>query len=216
MSFTRYEFTISGGMSSRDQTKEWINSVLQYMQVTPTELARRARLTPSTLTRFVNDPDYPNDLSRRTIDAIASAAGIKPLQKPGERIRSLTDAEATRYSSGDDALVDNLMKAAVGQQNAIDGWVLQSRALELEGYLPGDLLLVSRSEFAVPGDVVQAEIYDWKAGRHENVFRVYEPPYLVSASTDRRARRPMVVDQENVRLIGVVVGTLRPRRILQS
>ena len=66
---------------------------------------------------------------------------------------------------------------------------------------------------AKPGDVVIAEIKDWKSNGVVTAIRIYEPPYIVAASSDRNLRRLYTVDQEQVSLKGVVRATIKPRRI---
>lgn len=199
-------------MDSRDQTREWLRAVLQHLQCTPTELARRAGVAATTLTRFLNDEEFAFDLSRRTIELVSRAAGVQPMQKPGSRIRGVASSEAQPYEKTPDLLLDGLVRKALDGRNGATPWVLRSRALENEGYMPGDVLIVSESEAPVPGDVVCAQVVDWRAGRDSTLFRVYEPPFILAASNDPKIRRPLPVDQENVRIIGVVISMLRTRR----
>ena len=92
------------------------------------------------------------------------------------------------------------------QSNTIQTHIMNSRALELVGYLPGDLLIVDSAAVPARGDVVFAEI-----GATEFVFRIYEPPFLTAASHDERFRRPIIVDSLNVHIRGVVTGSYRSR-----
>ena len=70
---------------------------------------------------------------------------------------------------------------------------------------------VALGETALSGDVVCAQVYDWSTGRAETVFRIFEPPYLVSASSDPQFLRPLVVDDDKVHIKGVVIQTYRSR-----
>src|SRR5947209_1043302 len=61
------------------------------------------------------------------------------------------------------------------------------------------------------GGAVGAQVYDWRRAAAETVMRLYEPPYLVAASLDEGLRRPLVVDNEQVIIKGVVLPhRLRP------
>jgi SOS-response transcriptional repressor LexA len=93
----------------------------------------------------------------------------------------------------------------------LDPWTLKSRALESAGYLPGDILLVALGETPVAGDIVCAQIYDWNAGKAQTVFRLFQPPYLIAATTEASLLRPHVVDDEKVVIKGVVMNSLRGR-----
>ncbi len=65
-------------------------------------------------------------------------------------------------------------------------------------------------------DVVCAQVYDWARGKAETVFRLYEPPYLLSSTTDPKLLRPLVVDDDVVMIKGVVVASLRSRRATET
>lgn len=45
------------------------------LEITLTELARRARVDPATLTRFMNTPKYKHALSAKTMHKLRAAAG---------------------------------------------------------------------------------------------------------------------------------------------
>ncbi|MGH6907913.1 MAG: hypothetical protein ACREDX_08660, partial [Aestuariivirga sp.] len=93
----------------------------------------------------------------------------------------------------------------------IDAWTLNSRALEGAGYRPGDILLVALDETPAAGDVVCAQIYDWVKAKAETVFRIFQPPYLVAATSDPQLMRPHLVDDAAVAIKGVVLQSLRGR-----
>lgn len=104
--------------------------------------------------------------------------------------------------------------ALVGNDPARAPWVLKSRALEVEGFRPGDVLVVDLNASAQAGDVVCAQIYDWQNhAATQTVFRVYEAPFLISAGYDRSDRKPRLVDGETVVIKGVVTGMVRAARI---
>jgi hypothetical protein len=62
------------------------------------------------------------------------------------------------------------------------------------------------------GDVVVAKLTDLKAGRTETIFRVIEPPYLVSVANDPATRLPLPIDNNRVIVMGVVTESLRARQ----
>lgn len=94
-------------------------------------------------------------------------------------------------------------------RNAASAWTLQTNAVSALGYLPGDVVIVDTSRRAGAGDIVCARTTH-PAG---TIFRVYEPPYLLAAVTDpMRAsalRRPLIVDNDRVSIVGVVTDTWR-------
>jgi SOS-response transcriptional repressor LexA len=88
-------------------------------------------------------------------------------------------------------------------------WTLRSRALEVAGYLPGDVLIVDLNARPDDGDVVCAQVYE--RDNAETLFRIYEAPYLQAATYQRGLFKPLLVDGRRVVLRGVVVASIRPR-----
>lgn len=52
--------------------RQWIADICERLGLTPTQLARQAGLTATTLTRLMNDPDHPHALSATTINKIVT------------------------------------------------------------------------------------------------------------------------------------------------
>jgi hypothetical protein len=95
----------------------------------------------------------------------------------------------------------------------VDAWRLKTMALEEAGYLPGDIVFVENLEDGQaprPQDAVCAQIVDYQHGAAETVWRVYDPPYLVGAATDRTAYKPLAVDGERVKIVGIIRESYRP------
>lgn len=95
-----------------------------------------------------------------------------------------------------------------GRANA-DLWIVRGRALELAGYLPGDLVVVDLDRTPAPGDVVCAQVYDWTAETAQTILRIYDPPWLVTHSPSPAHRKPELLDGERVVIKGVAVASLR-------
>lgn len=194
----------------------WINAILEHRGWNRTRLAREAGLDPSALSRFFNDKHNKAQLQTNSIERISSVGGIPPYQTaPAPRVSGLAESEAeplsipldTQYSEPFQLALNSIRRS----RNGLDGWVMKSRALELEGYMPGDIVFVDLNERPRHGDAVCAQIYD-RHGKAETVFRIYEHPFLVSASTDPATRRPLLVDNNSVVIRGVIVSSIRPRR----
>ena len=201
------------------ELREWLRRVLDYTGEKPTNLARRAGIAQSTLTRFLHSDDAPL-LSTRTIAKIAQAANYSPpgfeTSLSGQLVKSITlgvgqrQAEATPFlPNSASTAVDAALKALVGGRNAADLWVLHSEALRDAGYLPGDIMLVDLGMKPEDGELVCAQVYKWSQHQAETVFRFYDPPYLVAATMRRDLRRPLLVDNDRVRITGVVTESLR-------
>lgn len=200
--------------NSRDTQLAWVRAILAHLGVSATELARRAKIAPSTLQRPLNDPDWAGMLSGRTMSAIADIAGLRPLEFP-VRGRGAAEPEATPYiydqardaADNFDRSVRELCQGRAGR----DPWVMKSYALELSGVLPGDVMIVDLNIQPAPEDVVCAQIYDWAGSKSETVFRLFDPPYLVTNSVRAGREKPMAVDNSSVVIKGVVTTILRNR-----
>ncbi|MGJ0393013.1 MAG: LexA family protein [Methylocystis sp.] len=197
-------------MNPRDEQRAWLTNLLEKSGEAPTSLAMRAGLAPTTLTRFLNNPQHATALSARTISAVEKVTGARFGVNSIGAIRE-SEAEPFRQDGPDDIL-NTMVQAVAGRANGLDPWTLNSRAVEAAGYLPGDVLIVDLNADARPGDVVCAQIYEWGRGKAETVFRIWEPPSLVSATHDPRLRKPLMVDHQNVVIRGVVVASVRPRQ----
>lgn len=202
----------------RVQLREWLRSVLLHLGWSGSDLAARIDRVPSTINRFLNDPGASHVLSPKTIKAIEAVTGFAPFTFPQMHPipkRGFSEADAAHFEFGqasDDLDLDVCVRAILAAKSASDPWVLKTRALEYAGFFAGDVLIVNLSEKARPHDLVCAQIYDWDKGRAETVFRIYEPPYLLSASPAVEFVKPYVVDDDSVVIKGVVTHSLRPRR----
>jgi hypothetical protein len=202
----------------RVQLREWLRTVLLHLGWSGSDLAARIDRVPSTINRFLNDPVASHVLSPKTIKAIENATGFAPFSFPKIELapkRGFFEADAAHFEftqNGDDQDLEVCVRAILAAKSTSDPWVLKTRALEYAGFLVGDVLIVNLSEKARPHDLVCAQIYDWDKGRAETVFRIYEPPYLLSASAAAEFVKPYVVDDDSVVIKGVVTHSVRPRR----
>ena len=199
---------------SKDEQIAWLKAVREYLGISLTELAKRAKIAPSTLQRPINDPSYPGMVSGRSMAAVAEVAGLRPLEYPS-RMRGLAEADASpfSYDERNDA-ADNLNRAVrelVKGRNGRDAWVMKSYALELAGVMPGDVMIVDMNLTPRPRDIVCAQIYDWSGMKSETVFRIYEAPYLLTHSVRGHFEKPVAVDNSTVIIKGVVDVVLRSR-----
>ncbi len=200
----------------RDEQIAWIKAVQAYLGVSLTELARRARIAPSTLQRPINDPAWNGLMSDRTLAAVGTAANLRVMEFPS-RPTGLGEPEAAPFAfnqNGDaiDQNVDRAVRELIRGRNGRDPWVIKSHALELSGIIPGDIVIVDMNLQPKPKDVVCAQLFDWSRRTAETVFRIYEPPYLLTNSLRIGTQKPIPVDGQDVVIRGVVDGLFRRRQ----
>lgn len=202
-------------VDTRREQQEWIRAVVQHLGVTASELARRANRAPSTINRFLNDPDYDGILSPPVIADIAKVASIKPMEFPGRRA-GFGEVEAVPFEppenvsaiDGSIRAIRELCSARAGR----DPWRMQSAVLDMAGILPGDVIIVDLNKRPKSGDLVCAQVYDWRAKTADTIMRLYDAPFLVSQSHTMPSAKPLMVDDETVVIKGVIDAVLRVRQ----
>jgi len=199
-------------MSQEDDQRAYLASVMERTGWNQTELAQRAGLDPSTLSRFLTGGREGHALRQATIRKIELASGLTASGKAvAAPVQGFAESEASPLEVSAQSPLRAIIAALAQGRRNIDPWTLQSRALEGAGYRPGDILLVALDEIPASGDVVCAQIYDWSKGRAETVFRIFQPPYLIAATGDPQFMRPHLVDDSTVSIKGVVLHSLRGR-----
>jgi transcriptional regulator with XRE-family HTH domain len=201
-------------MQEKPDQRSYILNVLARTGWNQSELAKRAGLDPSTLSRFLSSPQGSQSLRPATLRRIAQVTGLAFGEEPVSTAPAsggFSEGEAQLVADDAPELVNTVLEALRSGGRPVDAWQLQSRALELAGYRPGDTLFVELGAQALKGDVVCAQIYDWTANRTQTLFRMFEPPYLVSATQDIALLRPFSLQDEHVLVKGVVLHALRSK-----
>ncbi|MCO5091969.1 hypothetical protein [Bosea sp. (in: a-proteobacteria)] len=201
-------------MRPQDHTRAWLHYVREQLGgISWRKLAMGAKVDPSTLSRFANNEDVEHDLARKTIAGIERFSRIPyGAQAGGELLGAFADSEGAPYEIGrksNDGRVDEQVRYICQSQSGLAPWTLTTRALEIFGYIPGDVLVVDSNAEPEDGDIVVAQNYDL---RTETVFRLYQKPYLLAGATDRIVRPPLVEDGRRVVIRGVVIAQYRQRK----
>ncbi len=205
-------------MPLKDEHRAFVVRIMGLTGWNQTELAARAGLDPSTLSRFLSGGRSGHALRGSTIHKLEAISGLSFGPKHAAATddsgaTGFAEPEAVPLSMAETNPLRQAIEALSRGRSNVDPWTLKSRALEGAGYRPGDILLVALGETPMQGDLVCAQIYDWTKGRAETVFRLFQPPYLVAATTDTNLMRPFVVDDGAVSIKGVVLHTLRERTV---
>jgi hypothetical protein len=186
--------------------RDWLMEVMRRTGLKPTPLAKEAGLSPSTLLRALDD-EAPSVLDRRSIKKIVDKFGVA-----GPALLDAPSKMATGFAEPDLVAYEMETPLFAGAALEPDQYVkkVNTRALDLDGYLPGDGVLFDMKIAPRSGDAVEAQVYT--QGSAETVFRRYDAPYLVSRSSDIAGyQKPMLVDNERVKVVAVAVKMVRSR-----
>jgi hypothetical protein len=199
----------------QQRQREWLQGIVNASGDTLSQIALRANVSQSTLTRIANSAEYSGVLTAVTIERITEAYQVPgPDEFSGRRPMLGGFHEAERFDpAGDRDGITAIVQALLAQRDGSDAWRLRTDALEQVGYLAGDVVIVDMNATPQPQDAVCAQVYDWQRGAAQTVWRVYDPPFLVAASRDRTAHKPLLVDNERVVIKGVVEKMVRPHRL---
>lgn len=198
----------------QDRQRAWLQWVIMQTGKRPAQIGREAEVSDTPLTRLLNNPDYPGTLSELTVERITSQLGVPgPAEYLGPRKQSGADVpEREAELLGLDQLSDRAKNALglLGEgRQGIESWRLMTACLEGAGYFPGDLMLLDPNAPPNTGDAVCGIVRD---GEPELVWRLYDPPFLVAQPGRGMAPKPLLVDGDRVKLRGVVIASLRPRK----
>ena len=187
--------------------RAWLKRAVEGSGLKPTPFAENAGLAASTVIRAL-DENHPGQISLRTINKIVAHYRIAPPFMTPSRTNSagFNEPEVEPFDG----------PLPVGETTPTDPnhslWELKTRALELAGYLPGDILTLDQSEAPLPGDVVCAQIYDLTHDTAETVFRRLDEQFLVTDTMDPSLRgQRHYIDGQRVKILGVVVKSVRSR-----
>ena len=200
----------------QDRQRAWLEEIVRLTGKKPSQIADGAGVSDTTLTRILYHSDYKGTLSQVTIDRIKAAyklPGPEDTTK-GRGAALLGFAEAERFVLTREApellaIVNSICKL----HNDAEAWRLKTGSLEIAGYLAGDIVFVDTTVQPAPQDAVCVQIADYQHGSAETVWRIFDPPFLVGAAHDRTAYKPVLVDNERVKVRGVIVDSLRPHRL---
>ena len=83
---------------------------------------------------------------------------------------------------------------------------IRDDSMNLEGLLPGDIILSAINAAYAPGDIVIAQLY--KGMGAETIVRLYRPPFLIPRSMNA-SHREIAADSPDVRIVAPVLRSLR-------
>ncbi len=179
----------------RDDLKAWLRSLARARGVSLTELAREAGAAVTTVTRFVNSDKWGHTLSNATIAKIEGRWDSQAPRPPG-----LSDAASSEFEARQDSVA--------ARAPAHEIVMVTDDALNMRGFIRGDLCMIDPQATPKRGDIVLAEIRTPNR-QGQRVLLSYDAPYLRGHSTDWELGRPVLLDADRVRIRGVVIKSTR-------
>lgn len=183
--------------ATRDRQLDWLENVIRKTGLSVPQLAAKAKIDPSTINKFrAGDIDT---MRERTVMRLAQVAQIAMPDIPG-----LSDGDAVEFDLSD--MPDMSESSGNNRTFAVK---VKTTTMEKAGVAPGDILIFDSVSEAASGDIVCAQVIDYRLGAAETIVRYYDKPYLLALTDDPAHRRPLIVDDDKVQIRGVLVKQIR-------
>lgn len=177
--------------------------------MSPIELARFVGVSPTTIYRAI-DVDSEFTTTTKTLEKIASKVGRQP---PGPNYLDAHHLRPLNSTTGLEAIdVPRNLITLTAEEHRLLAYRILDRSLELEGYLPGDIVVIDEDVAPSAGDIVCVDLSNQRPGGASRVLRLFEPPYLMSRSIDRRVEPAPILLDRSVEIKGTATAMLREMR----
>lgn len=191
----------------------WINQILEIKGWNPNRLAKEAHVSPSTISRALNDERFV--LTTKTIEKIKKTVNEHVDDKFRNRLMSVIGFEILKEPELEKIEKPGAMKliTSLFSDNEIVTYIYRGIDLALCGILPGDIVAIDQSEFGSlckRTDIALASVRSTDGTRHSTILRYFDPPYLLTKNLFAPVdSKPLPVDGETVSIIGRAVGVVR-------
>jgi AcrR family transcriptional regulator len=185
-----------------------LSDLLVRHGIKATTLAKRAGVSPSTVTRKLADSDvsvFDAPTWAKLFRAVGEEAPSFGGSTPSARI--VDDRRDVVALSLDDVGndIEVAVRAFISGRPHLSAWVLNTRALDALGYFPGDIVVVNDVREPRHGEMVVANLLDWqRANGARAVLRLFHSTQLLAASSDPKLIVPIPIHPDWVVIKGVV------------
>lgn len=185
----------------RDRQLEWLEKLLSVTGLKQTQLAERAGIDPSALSKFKSGAT--RHLRERNINRLSAAAGVAP---PDAFAAGMTDGDATPFD------LSSMPRLAAPDATTPRQFAMRisSDALHKLGFETDDILIFDADATPHSGDIVCAQIIDQRLGDATTVIREFERPYLLAPDAVE-GPRVLTVDGDTIQIRGVLSQHIRVR-----
>ena len=202
--------------------KDWFKTRLRSAGKTTQNLADAISRDRAVVSRILNgkqpmtieQAEIFAECLNQPIDQVVLYAGLTQKRETAHAIApGYSDGDVVQFSGTGSSAHEAMERAKLfgGSKPGVDLWTVTSTSMALGGYLPGDHIVVDshQSGTCKAGDIVLAQVYNWKDGLKINILRRFEPPVLVSTCPNPSDDGVHVLDGKNVSLLGKVIASWR-------
>ena len=192
--------------AAKAEFSAWMKSNMERLHLSQNQLAKRARISVNTISRYCNEDDGAEP-KMSYVKIISEAFGAKPPSFYG------FEEPAVSYGLSEPG-VEMLPSESGPEWNGnLSNWRVKDNAMQVMGYLAGDIVMADARVQPVDGDVVIANLYSPGGTSARTVLRVYKKPgYLIPAAADARSLEVHEIGK-NAAIFGVVVESIRRRTL---
>ncbi|QTG12922.1 hypothetical protein G6M86_06555 [Agrobacterium tumefaciens] len=200
---------VNWNTGTREQIRDWLQSIMTERNMSPIELAKFVGVSPTTIYRAI-DVGSEFTTTTKTLEKVASKVGRQP---PGPSYLDAHHIRPLNSPSGLEAIdVPRNLITLTADEHRLLAYRILDRSLELEGYLPGDIVVIDEDVAPSAGDIVCVDLSSQRPGGAGRVLRLFEPPYLMSRSIDRRVEPAPILLDRSVEIKGTATAMLREMR----
>jgi SOS-response transcriptional repressor LexA len=199
----------------------WFRDTMKSAGVKTQDIAAAAGRDRTAVSKIINGNqsmtlDWAKAFAKvlnKDLEEVMEKAGLTDGNQPPTDTEYTPGGDVGRWqdSAADAEAVKSITRSLCGDKNSVQVWKVNSLAMSVGGYKPGDFIAVDSdlAEYCKSGDVVVAQLFDWKSSKKKTVLRRFEPPVLLADSADPDMGRVHVVDGNNVVIRGKVIASWR-------
>jgi transcriptional regulator with XRE-family HTH domain len=181
----------------------WIEALMQRSGLNQTQLAAKAGLSHSTLSRAMTSNDYKVNFRQDTIERLAAAGGIAPPPAiaPHTHPAGFSEPEAQAWTGAPER--------DLSPNQTI--WTVRSPVLMPIGLMPGDRFILDQAATARTGDAILVQLVDHRTGTAETLLRLYADGFAVTPLYLSDGTKRLWIDNNAVAVAGVIIESWRTR-----
>ena len=182
----------------------WMKLHMEKRQLSQNKLAKATGISLTTINRYC-DPTDDHEPRMGNVLALSRFFGDKaPMELPGETPPGMAEdgVEAILADPDDESWNGNISE-----------WTVRDTAMQVMGYLPGDIVKADARIQPQDGDVVVCNLYTMDGTKARTALRVFKAPsYLMPATTDAKTLEIHEVGK-TAAIFGVIFEMRRTRPV---